>query len=261
MLNIHIMPTRRIGAFIADGIEDVVVRKPDALIGWTTGNTPLRTGIYRELIEREQAGRLSFRACSFVNPDEYIGIPRGHAESYYTYMRKHFFDSIDHPEECRYISDGMASDLEAECEAMERWIEERGGIDYQLSGLGINGHICFIEPAAALPARSFVTGIAEMNRRLYAPLFGSLEAVPARAITFGWGTVLKARKFCLVATGAEKADMVARALIEPVTTELPASLVQLHADAEVVLDEAAAARYLAEYDGRAQAGIRVVHHS
>ncbi|MFC4809748.1 glucosamine-6-phosphate deaminase [Paenibacillus sp. GCM10023250] len=260
-MNIRVLPLDRIGARIADDIAEVVAAKPDALIAWTTGNTPLRTGIYRELIAREQAGAADFSSCWFVNPDEQIGIPREHEESYHAYMQRHFFGHIRHPEERRFIPDGMAERPEDECERMERFIEAHGGIDYQLVGLGINGHLCFIEPAASLPARSFVTPIAEVNRQLYAPLFGGrLEDVPTAAVTFGWGTVMRSRRIVLVAVGEEKAGIVARALRGPITTECPATVLQLHPNVEVVLDEAAAALYLqaeaeaaARREGRSEA--------
>lgn len=241
-MNIHVLPSEQIGPYIADRVTNVLSAKPEALIAWTTGNTPLRTGIYQELINREQRGAIDLSPCWFVNPDEQLGLPRAHEESYYTYMKRHLFDHIRHSEDRRFIPDGNAPDPVAECERMEQFIDQHGGIDYQLLGLGINGHICFIEPAQALPARCFVTDIADVNRQLYAPLFGGLlEAVPKQAITFGWGTVMKSRQISLVAVGPEKADMVARALLGPITTELPATLLQLHAHAEVILDEAAAA--------------------
>jgi glucosamine-6-phosphate deaminase len=246
-MNIYIMPAPHIGPFVADQLERVISEKPAAVIAWTTGNTPLMTGIYQELVQRENQGRMDFRKCVFVNPDEQIGIPRHHDESYYTYMNKNFFDYIRHPEEKRFIPDGMAAEPDVECEKMERFIHSSGGIDYQLIGLGINGHICFIEPASALSSKCFVTEIAEVNRKLYTPLFGSLNAVPTHAVTFGWGTVMKSRRLCLVAVGKGKAEIVARSLLGPITTEVPATLLLLHPDADIVLDEAAAEVFLKNY--------------
>ncbi|WP_219834995.1 glucosamine-6-phosphate deaminase [Paenibacillus sp. R14(2021)] len=255
-MNILIQPLSEIGPYIADRVVRVAAAKPQALFAWTTGNTPLRTGIYQELIAREAQGQLDLSSSWFVNPDEQLGIPQAHEESYYTYMKRHFFDHIRHAEDRRFIPDGMTLDPLAECERMEQFIEAHGGIDYQLIGLGMNGHICFIEPAPALPARSFVTEIAEVNRELYAPLFGGVLAdVPKQAITFGWGTVMKTRQISLVAVGAEKSDMIARALTGPITTEVPASLLQLHPNAEVVLDEAAAAGLLRAEEELTKRGI------
>jgi len=239
-MRVHVMERADIGTFVADAFERILAAKPDAAFGLTTGGTPLETGVYRELVRREREGRLDFRRCAFVNPDEQLGIPKSHEESYYAYMRKHLFDFVRFDDRRWAIPDGMAADPEAECARMEAFIREAGGIDLQLVGIGINGHICFIEPAPALPATCYVTPIAEVNRRLYAPQFGSLEAVPTHAVTFGWGTVMKARKLCLIAVGERKAEIVARALTGPVTTEVPATLLQLHPDAEVVLDPAAA---------------------
>ncbi|MBW7460168.1 6-phosphogluconolactonase, partial [Paenibacillus sepulcri] len=169
-MNIYRMQTSRIGSFVADRFQELLAAKPAAVIGLTTGNTPLTTGIYQELVRRENAGSLDFRPCVFVNPDEQIGIARNHPESYSTYMNRHFFDSITHAAKKRFIPDGTAADPDEECERMERFIQSSGGIDYQLTGLGTNGHICFIEPAPSLPSHSFVTPIAPVNRELYAPL-------------------------------------------------------------------------------------------
>lgn len=256
-MKIHIIPSNQIGAIVADQVERVIAAKPNAVIAWTTGNTPLKTGIYRELIQRENQGKLDFQSCVFVNPDEQLGIPREHKESYYTYMKNNFFDHIRHAEEQRFIPDGAAADPLEECSVMEQFIRQHGGIDYQLLGLGINGHICFIEPAQSLPYQCFITEIADINRKLYTPLFGSIEAVPTHAVTFGVGTLMKSRKLCLVSVGKEKAEIVARALLGPVTTEVPASLLQLHAKVDVLLDEAAAESFLKVYSDSPASGIRI----
>eukprot|EP00042_Codosiga_hollandica_P041981 m.379402 g.379402 ORF g.379402 m.379402 type:complete len:234 (-) comp56215_c0_seq2:1480-2181(-) len=130
----------------------------------------------------------------------------------------------------------------AECERVEAQIRERApaGVDWQVLGIGQNGHVCFIEPADELPAQVYLTPIAEVNRVLYSADFGSLQAVPTHAITYGLFTLLSARKLCLMAVGPSKAALVARALFGPITPQFPASFIQLHADVQVFLDEAAA---------------------
>jgi glucosamine-6-phosphate deaminase len=241
------LPAAEIAVFVADRIRDVCTQKSvqgrTVNIGLTTGTTPLTTGIYEELVQRSKRGELPLSNVAFFNPDEFLGLPDDHKESYHVYTERHFLQhlSADGSPAAWHIPSGAAADPQAECDRMERAVVEAGGIDFQLLGVGINGHVCFIEPAAALPAACFVTPIAQVNRQLYAADFGSVESVPTHAITFGLGTLLRARELCLVAVGARKADIVRRALCDGVSTLFPASFLQTHANVVVVLDAEAAA--------------------
>jgi len=255
------MDTGKIGSFVAERLQRVIHDKPSALIGLTTGNTPVTTGIYRELVDREKQGLIDFRECAFVNPDEQVGISKSHPESYYAYMQHHFFDHIRHPEERRFIPDGSVVNPIEQCMKMEAFIHDFGGIDFQLVGLGINGHICFIEPASAIPARSFVTPIAQINRELYAKQFGSVGGVPARAMTEGGVTVMNTRKLTLVAVGQSKSDIIATSILGPITTEVPATILQLHSNVEVVLDHAAAEALESRMENLHTADINIVRIS
>ena len=218
------------------------------VIGLTTGTTPLKIGLFDAVVARINAGTLSLKQTTLVNPDEFVGLPAGHAGSYYTYSREHLLDRVavaDAPMKW-IIPDCADADGAAQAAQLESAIRAAGGIDWQLLGIGLNGHVCFVEPAASLPARCYVTPIAESNRRLYAPDFGGdVAAVPTHAVTYGLATLMAARSCCLVAVGAGKADIVAEALLGPISTMLPASLLQVHPHTTIALDTAAAASLLA----------------
>jgi glucosamine-6-phosphate deaminase len=219
-------------------LSGVVQTNRRAVLGLATGGTPV--GIYRQLVSDYQRGMVSFRNAVSFNLDEYVGIPPEHAESYRTYMRHHLFQHIDLPEEQANIPDGNAPDLTAECRRYDDLIERSGQIDLQLLGLGHNGHIGFNEPAHALTKGTHVVDLAEETLRANARYFPSLDEVPRQAITMGVGTILKAKMILLVVKGADKADIVHRALRGPITTDCPASLLQTHPHLNVLLDRAAA---------------------
>jgi glucosamine-6-phosphate deaminase len=171
-----------------------------------------------------------------------INIAQEHPESYYDYMKKNVINHIKQQPAKWVIPDGMAEDPQKEADRMGQEIYENGGIDFQIMGIGINGHICFIEPNSKIPSTCYVTPIAEVNREFYAKDYGNIEDVPTEAITFGLGTVLKSKELLLMAVGEGKADIMKQALLEPITTELPATIMQMHNNAHVVLDTAAASK-------------------
>jgi len=223
------------GAGIMSGL---VQTKPRAVLGLATGGTPV--GIYRQLAADYGRGMFSFRNVTTFNLDEYVGLPEDHPESYHSYMRHHLFRHIDLPEAQAHIPNGNAADPEAECVRYDELIELCGQIDLQLLGLGHNGHIGFNEPAHALIKGTHVVDLAEETRKANARFFASMDDVPRQALTMGVGTILKAKSILLVVKGADKADIVHRALQGPITTDCPASLLQTHPHLTVLLDRAAA---------------------
>ena len=222
----------------ADLIGGMIRVKPRAVLGLATGGTPL--GVYRRLIDDYRNGLISFRQVTTFNLDEYVGLPEDHPESYHAYMRRNLFDHIDLPPERAHLPNGNAADLAAECRRYDALIEEAGGIDLQLLGIGHNGHIGFNEPGPELVTGTHVVELAEETRRANARFFRSVDEVPRQAITMGVGTILKARTIALIAKGADKADIVRRALEGPITTDCPASLLQTHPQLIVLLDRDAA---------------------
>ncbi len=222
----------------ADICAELIQRKPHARLGLATGATP--QALYGELIRRNQLGQLSFSRVETFNLDEYLGIGPHHPRSFHRAMRDGFFAHVDIEPANTHLLAGDAADPDAEAEAYEALIQARGGIDLQILGIGRNGHIGFNEPGSSLGSRTRVKTLSRATLRdnqLGEPDF---EA-PTMAITMGIGTILDARALLVLATGAAKAAAVAAALEGPLAASCPASAIQLHPHATVVLDPEAAA--------------------
>jgi glucosamine-6-phosphate deaminase len=229
-----------VAAFVANTIERLVSTKPDAVLGLATGSSPL--GVYAELVRRHGTGTLSFARATAFLLDEYIGLPSGHPESYRTFITRNFTGQIDIDPSNVHVPDGAAADLDAACADYEARIHSAGGVDLQLLGIGGDGHLGFNEPTSSLASRTRVKTLTEQTRRDNHRFFGDLEEVPRHVVTQGIGTILDARHLVLIAIGAGKAEPIARAVEGPVASMCPASAIQLHPHATVVVDEAAAAR-------------------
>ena len=184
---------------------------------------------------------MDLKDATFVEPDEWVGLPKGHPETYRTYLEK---ELTDHFPTNILVPDGNASDPVASAVEAEQAIVDGGGFEWMMLGMGINGHIGFFEPCAdGISSQPFTPQIDEINRQRYAEnTFGSLDKVPTHATTIGMGTVMRSRHLCLVVVGQSKVEMLAKALAGPVTMELPASVIQLAPSATVFLDEASASR-------------------
>lgn len=238
-VSINRVPTpEEAGRAAADLFEAAIRRKPDCVIGLATGSTPLP--LYRELIAREKAGRLDFSAVRSVNLDEYKGLGSEHPQSYRRFMQEKLFDHISIRPENTAVPDGLAEDVEAMCAAYEHRIEQWGGIDVQLLGIGHDGHIGFNEPCDHFPVRTHEVTLTQMTREANRRFFASLDEVPAAAFTMGIGTVMAARKIVMVVTGADKAEILKKVFFGPVTPEVPGSILQFHPDVTLVCDESAA---------------------
>ena len=240
-MNILIYDTQeqvnKVGATI---IANIVLTKPDAILGLATGGTPV--GIYKELVEKNKQGLVSFANVSSYNLDEYVGIDGEHDQSYRYFMNENLFNHIDINKANTHVPNGKAEDVEAECVRYDAEIEAAGQVDIQLLGLGHNGHIGFNEPDESQKAGTHVVELAQETRQANARYFASIDEVPTHAITMGVGTILKAKKVLLVVKGEDKADIVKQALQGPITTQCPASLLQLHPNLTVLLDKAAGSK-------------------
>jgi glucosamine-6-phosphate deaminase len=224
----------------ADIFCQLICQYPDAVLGLATGSTPL--GMYNELVRRNRAGEISFAQSTTFNLDEYVGIPRKHSQSYYTFMQQNFFSLIDiNPSNC-FLPGGDADDLLLECQHYEELIDEAGGIDLQILGIGSDGHIAFNEPGSSLASRTRIKALAEQTRIDNSRFFSSLDEVPKTAITMGVGTILEAEHVLLLATGESKATAVRDFIEGPVTSMVPASALQLHPKVTVLLDPVAASK-------------------
>lgn len=220
---------------VARLLEERVKVKNDCVLGLATGRTMER--VYRVL----SASGVSFKGCKSFNLDEYIGIAADDEHSYRHYMQTHFFSKIDIDVANTYVPDGNAVDLKEAAAQYEKKIEEAGGIDVQLLGIGEAGHIGFNEPLSSIMSRTRDKSLTPTTRMQNAEMFGGVfDDVPKRALTMGVGTILDARELILLATGQAKAAIVARAVEGPITSMVSASALQLHPNCKVIVDEEAA---------------------
>ncbi len=222
----------------ADIIASQIEEKPDCVLGLATGSTPI--GAYAELVKKVERGEISFSEITTFNLDEYAGLDGEHDQSYRYFMNKHLFDLVDIDKSKTHVPSGTSDDPQQMCDDYEASIEASGGIDLQLLGLGHNGHIGFNEPSDEFPVKTHHVALTESTIQANSRLFDSIDEVPKSAYTMGIGTIMKAKKVLLVATGKGKAEIVAKAFKGDVTPQVPASILQSHADVTIVLDKEAA---------------------
>lgn len=222
-------------AVIAGMIRDLVNEKPDAKLGLATGGTPVP--IYQKLIAMNKAGEVDFSRVHTVNLDEYCGIPGTHDQSYRYFMDTNLFDHINIDKANTYVASGMG-DAEANARALEEKVREGGAADLQLLGIGNNGHIAFNEAGDTLTAEAHIEQLTESTINANARFFASRDEVPTSAITMGMADILAAKKIVLMANGPAKADAI-RGLIGDgrITTQNPSTLLKLHPDVVVVIEE------------------------
>lgn len=223
----------------ATRVAELLTSNPSAVLGLPTGRTPIQ--MYAELVARHATG-LDFSKATTFNLDEFVGIGPEHPGSYAAYMKAHLFGKVNLSRTRTHLLDGQAPDLALECDRFEVAIVDAGGLDLQVLGIGANGHIGFNEPAAGLTARTHLVSLLQASREGNAVFFGgTVDDVPTEALSMGMGTILKARRLLLLATGAGKKDAIEAAVRGPVTTRMPASFLQLHPAVEILCDTEAAA--------------------
>ncbi|HZI22217.1 MAG TPA: glucosamine-6-phosphate deaminase [Gemmatimonadales bacterium] len=220
-------------------VAEVLNTKPSAVLGMATGSTPL--GLYQELVRLHKQEQLDFSRVTTFNLDEYVGLPMNHPQSYHFFMHEHFFRHVNIQPQNINIPSGTTSNYPSFCQWYEKRIAECGGIDLQILGIGSDGHIAFNEPTSSLSSRTRLKTLSKQTIDDNARFFERREDVPVYAITMGVGTILDARKLVLVASGKTKARAIAQAVEGPVTSMVTASAIQLHRDAIVITDDAAAA--------------------
>jgi len=208
------------------------------VLGLPTGSTPVLT--YRYLIALYKAGEVSFKNVVTFNMDEYVGIPRDHPQSYWTFMHHNFFDHIDINPDNINILNGCSENHHAECERYEQKIKEYGGIDFFLGGIGHDGHIAFNEPYSSLYSRTRLKFLNTITRKANARFFDDdFEKVPKSALTIGVGTLCDSKEICLIATGSSKAEAVHKAIEGPVNHQWTVSTIQHHPHVHLMVDECA----------------------
>lgn len=225
----------------ANIISAQIIMKPNCVLGLATGSTPV--GTYKQLIEWYNKGDLDFSRVKTANLDEYKGLTRDNAQSYYHFMKQNLFMHVNIDVTNTHIPDGMESDAEKEAARYEEILRNLGGVDLQILGLGHNGHIGFNEPSDIFPKDTHIVDLQESTIEANKRFFESVDEVPRQAYTMGIGTIIRAKKILLMVSGEDKAEILYNALCGPVTPKVPASILQLHPDVIIVADEAALSKW------------------
>jgi len=226
-----------LAALAADTIEALVRAQPGCVLGLATGSSPVPA--YAELVARHRAGTgPSYDGVRAFLLDEYVGLPPGHPQSYRATIARELTDDLGLPPD--RVQGPDPTDVPTAGAAYEAALVEAGGVDLQVLGIGSDGHLAFNEPGSSLASTTRIKTLTDQTRRDNARFFGSLDEVPHHVLTQGLGTILRARHLLLVATGAGKAAAVAAAVEGPLTASCPASVLQLHPHATVLLDPDAA---------------------
>lgn len=239
-MEVIIQPTAgRAADLVAQLVAKWLREKPHLVLGFATGRT--MESVYSRLVQMHRAEGLDFSLCRSFNLDEYIGLGEGSPFSYRHYMHEHLFRHVNIDLRNTYLPDGAAANLPAACRRYEDQIREFGGIDLQLLGIGAGGHIGFNEPLSALSSRTREKALTQTTLDQNGPLCGGdPKTMPRRALTMGVGTILEAERILLLATGASKAGILAKAIEGPITSMISATALQLHRSCRIVVDEDAA---------------------
>ncbi len=246
-MEVVIAPAERLAVLAADAVEALLRARPDAVLGLATGSSPLR--VYDELARRHREAGLSFARARGFMLDEYVGLPADHPERYRNVIETEIVSRVDWPADNVQGPDGLAEDIPAACAAYEQAIADAGGVDLQILGIGTDGHIAFNEPGSSLASRTRIKTLTRQTRVDNARFFDDdVDQVPTHCLTQGLGTIMEARHLVLLATGWHKAEAVHQLVEGPVSAMWPASVMQLHPHATVLVDDGAASRLqLADY--------------
>ncbi len=215
-------------------IADVVINKPDCVLGLATGSSPI--GTYKNLIKWNKEGKVDFSKAISINLDEYEGLDGEHDQSYRYFMNDNLFNHINIDKANTFVPNGKAADIDAECKTYDERIADLG-IDIQLLGIGLDGHIGFNEPDEFFTKETHKVVLDESTIVANARFFESIDDVPKTAITMGMGGIMSAKKVLLIANGANKKEIVEKAFFGPITPKVPASILQLHNDVTVIYSE------------------------
>lgn len=216
-------------------------KKRDSVLGLATGSTPI--GTYQYLIQAYRDGKVSFADVKTFNLDEYAGLADDHPNSYHYFMQQELLGHINIPAENSYIPTGETNDLDREAERYEALITEAGGIDLQLLGIGVNGHIGFNEPGTSFASKTQVVELAESTRQANVRFFNSIDEVPTHAVTMGIGTIMRSREIILLITGESKAAILDQLLRGGVSEDIPATVLKQHENVTLIADQAALSIY------------------
>ncbi|WP_152655441.1 glucosamine-6-phosphate deaminase [Oceanobacillus sp. CFH 90083] len=219
----------------AQKLINQVNEKPDSVLGLATGSTP--EGLYKEIIQAYKEGNVSFKDVTTFNLDEYVGLTKDNNQSYHYYMHHLLFDHIDINSGQANLPNGDASDLQEECSQYDNAIQQAGGVDIQILGIGLNGHIGFNEPGTPFSIQTHIVDLDESTRQANARFFDSIDNVPFQAITMGIDSIMQSKGIILLVSGSQKAEALAKLVNGPVTEDFPASILQEHANVTIIADQ------------------------
>ncbi len=240
-MEVVIAPAERLAVLAADAVEAVVRSGPGAVLGLATGSSPLK--VYDELVRRHVQEGLSFAGVRAFMLDEYVGLPVDHPQRYRNVIETEIASRVDFAPGAVQGPDGNAEDLVSACAAYEESIAGAGGVNLQILGIGTDGHIAFNEPGSSLASRTRIKTLTAQTREDNARFFGDdVERVPRHCLTQGLATIMSARHLVLLATGKGKAEAVHQLVEGPVSAMWPATIMQMHPHATVLVDDAAASR-------------------
>ena len=222
---------------VAKIITDQINAKPESVLGFATGSSPVET--YKRIIEKYEKGEVSLKDITTFNLDEYCGLPKDNVNSYFYFMKDNLFGKTDVDFGKVNFLSGTSGEIEAECEAYRKAIEEAGGIDIQILGIGTNGHIGFNEPSDSFTDGPFRVKLTQSTIDSNIKYFEDGN-MPTHALTMGTGDIMRAKKIVLIATGEAKAEAIFKTVKGEVTPMCPASVLQNHPDATIFVDEEAA---------------------
>lgn len=223
-------------------IADQIIKKKNSVLGLATGSTPI--GVYEELIRKFQRGELNFSKVVTFNLDEYCGLSPEHPQSYGFFMWNILFRHINIKKENVHLLNGVTENIDKECKQYEDLIQKNGGIDLQILGIGNNGHIGFNEPDISLNTQTHLVNLTTKTIRVNSRFFNNAQEVPKQAITMGIGTIMRAKKIILLANGKRKAKAIERTINGPITTKVPATVLQLHNEVSIIVDQEAASQFV-----------------
>ncbi len=225
----------KLSRMTANMIAAQVVSKPESILGLATGSSPL--GTYAKLAEYYNNGDVDFSQVTSVNLDEYVGLDKNNDQSYRYFMDTNLFSKINIKPENTYVPNGCAEDITKEGEAYDQLIKDLGGIDVQLLGIGLDGHIGFNEPDDVFTKETHRVSLDESTIEANSRFFDSIDDVPKEAITMGMMSIMQAKKIILIANGKNKKDILEKSFFGPITPKVPASILQLHSDVTVIYSE------------------------
>ena len=225
----------QLSKFAANIIAAQVILKPDCVLGLATGSSPL--GTYANLVKMCDAGELDFSKVTSVNLDEYAGLTGDNDQSYRYFMDTNLFSKVNIDRNKTHVPNGCAADLSKEGERYDELIKSLGGIDLQLLGIGLDGHIGFNEPDDVFTKETHLVTLDPSTIEANARFFASKDEVPTQAITMGMMSIMQAKKVLLIANGKNKKEILEKSLYGPITPQIPASILQLHKDLTVIYSE------------------------